>query len=1249
MCMFPTGSMLSTRPSKHLSKVSVNHDESDTPTCVSAPPTKQEKTMSSKLSKYSDNIKQNQKTPVKDLADPSSLSKLPTRGQKSSEKVKPKKLHHSPTRNSTSTSTSKQEEEHSLKLTNNTSEIKVKDKDAVELEQSVTSPTHEEISKVQPIQNNNVIITANTKVKVTDSVVEGVPSCGVPDVNSAQTNSHREQTKLEPTPENVSKIQSDNTTPEQQTLLSPEISPEKVEDKLLLETTQLISNAKPDLIKEKGLSEPCSAVLAKDTIPAHEDVMNTSDKPVVGYHIHSDIMTHFDHEGVKQGSVFLKATNELTSKDKSAGNNLPTKLASKDFSVLADGNMVNIEQGQEKDTFVDQTTNITLEHDMLPLILGRDSTRNVEVEKSKEEVGREPAEALDIQTVTVTVCESPKNVENQLDKEPLLLEGDSERQKKESKPNEKLNDAAVESRKAEAVTIEYKAEKEVMKPKKPTHLSSVEECLQPGLGEELQKSVTNAQEKKKSEAEQAEKISGLDKNTASVVDTKEECEIAEQAEEQIKALTKKNELEPKILQTKEKQVKDNNANKEDKFSDVNDSQTPELKAASTETQIAEGIKKGEETNDSSVKSLPNEISNETDDSKVCNQEKQKPVIVKEQDENMIKTDKKLRQKTEKVQTKVQEKTTESQTETKGLNSVSSEGIKACKTATENANTEVSTQKVQKSTIVQDQLKEMEKPKKNTDKPTDSKAPSANLEQKPKTVPTEDVKLPGKPNVSTTKRAASKTDTKQEENNLIKDGVKDEVTMQEDLQIKASKASKADDKKESQSDLKKYVSTKKGDGEQKATIPIHAGTQKNDKDTKEKTKTEESLTEFSAICGGLKQELLTVREKKTINLSDPLKPAEPLLNDRSPLPIAVKSPQRLQLNKESPSSWLDVEHHQKQKQENKRRLDASASEDESLEAEDLDDFIKSIKKCGMPFSLPTKRRIRKMSPSPPFAMPAIKEDHFERTFDPENFQFGLKKNGQSLRDPSPAMVLKQKAENREGRTMGKCARDKSILMSLDIVRGKDEVKEGDKVDAGKEEKENNGEELGKLGKPTSRLGRISILSSLLSSPRTSRKTKEEASPTSDSTLSSKQQQDLPSLGKQAVVDSPLPGTGAYKEGVKGTDPDAAVGVGAGTTTESALSPSSPPPLPSFSDIKLPDHLEKYLQKNKTVSEVSMDSKKVTKTKPDPEGSTAMDKPSIPGVPKVDVGVKGPKSQPPTSKSIQRTSRNGLTTSKKKVGN
>ncbi|XP_042244892.1 uncharacterized protein crybg1a isoform X1 [Thunnus maccoyii] len=1398
------GGMLSTRPSKHLSKVGISHDENDTPSCVSPPPTKQDKTVSSRLSKHSDNIKQHQNSPVKDLADPSSLSKL-TRGQRSSDKVKSRTLQHSPTRNSTSTSKSKLENsntETSVKASeiivadhvkDSASKIKVKEKDAVELEESITSPTTEEISKIQPIQNNGVIITVNT------------PSCEVPsnlpitDGNSAQTNSQggqyeaKQQTKFGPSPENVSDIQSDNTTPEQKTLLSPEMSSEKVKDKPLLETTQLISNTKQDLIQEKGLSEPYSAVLAQDTIPVHEDVMNMSAKPVVGDSFHCDIMTHSDHEDVMQGSVSLKETNEVTFKEKATRNNLP-KLTSKHqdaeqqdvFSapfISVDAKMANIEQGQEHDKFDDQTPNIILEHDRLPPTLGRDSIRNVEVEeKNNEEIGRKPAAALDIQTGTVTVCESPKNVENQLDKEPLLLAGESERQEKESKPNEKLNDAAVESsdsktsckEEAKAITIEDKAEKDIAKPKKPTDLSSVEECLQPDSGEELHTVVINALEKKRSGAEQAEKISALDENTASVVDTKEECEIflkenaksdikdTEQTEQQITALTVKNELEPKLHLTKDEEVKDNNANQEEKHTDFvkEEEETSELKAVSTETQSAEGTKKENETKNLSVKSLLSEIS------EISNQEEQKSVIVREQDENIKKPDRNLRQEPEKVRTKVQESTTKSQTEAaKGLNSVSSEGIKektetddlslnlVYEMATENANsevgnqkdqmfvfvreqdedmkkseenspgsqcpstdlkpeldsrrtkvpekttesqiktdttqeikavstitqsakstkerdpsiknlvneiviekadTEVSTKKVQQSTVFKAQHKEMKKPKENTDQPTDFKAPNANLEQKPKTVTTEaqektteDARLAEKPSVSTTKKAANKPDMKQEEKNLIKEAVKDEVTRQEDQQMKASKI---DAKKESQSVFIKYAPSKKGDGEQRATIPIHAGTQ-NDKDTKEKTKTEESSTESSDTHGGLKQELQTAREEETINHCDPQKAAKQSLNGSSPLPIAVKSstpPQSLQLNKESPSSWLDVEHHQKQKRENKRRLDATASEDESLEPEDLDDFIRSINKGGMPFSLPPKRRIRKMSPSPPFAMPAIKEDHFERTFDPKEFKFGLRKDGKNLRDPSPAMMIKQNAANREGRTLEKHGRDKSMLISRDQMESLDEVggkvKEGAKVEAGKEEKQNNGEEP---GKPMSRLGRISILSSLLSSPRTSRRTKEEASSTSNSTLSSNQQQDLPSLGKQGVVDSPLPGVRAVKEGVKGTDQGSAVVGGTGTASESALSPSSPPSLPSFSEIKLPDHLEKYLKKNKRVPEVSQSSKQTTKTKLNPKESTAMDQTSIPGVPNIDVGLKGPEGLPPTSNYIQQTPRNGLSTYKNKT--
>ncbi|KAM7376595.1 hypothetical protein PAMP_006318 [Pampus punctatissimus] len=815
------GSLLSMRPSKHLTKRSISQDESDTPTAHMSPPlTKQEKTLSSRLSKPSNNIKQHQKSPVKDLADPPSPSKVPTRGQRSSDEVKSRKLNHSPTRNSTSTSVSKQE-------------------------------------------------NSNTETSV------------------------------------------------------------------------------------KGLSELNSAALAQDTIPAHEDTVDMSAKPTVGDSVDCDTITHSDVEGVMQGSVSLQSTNEFTSKEKAARNNLPTTLASEDPDAA---NVANTERGQEHKTADYQTTNVTLEHDILPSAISRDSIKNAEVEEKSKKI-------LDIQTESVIVCESPKNVENQLGKESLLLGGEAESQEKESKPNKKLSDAVVESsdsktsckEEPKAITIEDKAEKDVAKPKKPTDLSSVEDSLQPHSGEELHTVDTNVLKKKRNEPEQAEKITTCDENTASVVDTQEECEIflkenaksgtkdTERAKQQIKALKVENKLESKLLLTKDEEVKDNN--------------------------------------------------------------------------------------------------------------------------------------------------------------------------------------------------------------------------------------------------------------------------------------------------------------ETINLHDPQKPAKQTLNGSLPHPIAAESPtppQSLQLKTESPSSWLDIEHHQKQKRENKRRLDTSASEDESLEPESLDDFIRSINTGGMPFSVPQKRRIRKTSPSPPFAMPAIKEDHFEKTFDPKEFQFGLRKDNQRSRDLSPAMVIKQNSANREGRSMGKHGRDKSMLISkdkmesLDEVGRKDEVKEGTNVEAGKEEKQNNGESA---VKPESRLGRISILSSLLSSPRTSKKNKEQASITTNSTLSSNQQQGPTLLGKQVVVDD----VGADKKGVKGTDQIPAVCGGTGTASESALSPSSSLPLLSFSEEKLPNYFEKYQKKDKTESEVSQGSKQTVKTKLNSEGSTAMDKTSTPGVPNVNVGPKSPGGPPPTSK---KKPQNGFSTFKAK---
>ncbi|KAF1375176.1 hypothetical protein PFLUV_G00236790 [Perca fluviatilis] len=631
-----------------------------------------------------------------------------------------------------------------------------------------------------------------------------------------------------------------------------------------------------------------------------------------------------------------------------------------------------------------------------------------------------------------------------------------------------------------------------------------------------------------------------------------------------------------------------------------ESQTQEIKVVSTKTQSAAGIKENTEAKDSSDKILVDETTIKPEaPKKMSESQTQKLKVVSSKTQSADGAKEKTETKDSPIKSRVNE------------------------IVIENANSEVSTQKDQKPTVVKDEDVKIKKPEKNSEQSADLKAPTAN------------------PVVFTTEKAASQTDNKQKERKEIKEDVEvNKVTKQEDQQMKASKI---DAEQESERIIVKDASSREGGEEQKdkpTVVPDKVlnspDAQKNDE---EKTKTH----------GDLKQKLQTLREERTINLSDQQKPSKPTLDGSLSLSATAEPPsksQRIQQKKESPSSWLDVMH-QKQKKEHKRTLNASASEDKSLEPDDFDNFIRSIKEGSIPFSLPPKRHVRNKSPSAPFALPAIKEDHFERTFDPEEFQFGLRKNGKSFRDPSPAMVLKQKAADRKGRTLEQCAEDNAMhtsgdpIKSLDEVEGKDGVNEGTPVEAGKEEGQNNGEEPGKL---TSRLGRMSILSSLLSSPRSSRKTKEEATSASNNTHSN-QQQGLLSLAKQDVIDSPLPAVEADKKGVRGVDQGPLVGGGIGTGSESAPNHSSPP-LPVCSEIKLPVHLEKYLKKNESEPEASQGSTQTTKTKMNPEGSV-IGQASTAGVPNVDVSLKGPAGVPPTSNNSQQTSRNGRTTSTTKI--
>ncbi|XP_027856554.1 titin [Xiphophorus couchianus] len=378
------------------------------------------------------------------------------------------------------------------------------------------------------------------------------------------------------------------------------------------------------------------------------------------------------------------------------------------------------------------------------------------------------------------------------------------------------------------------------------------------------------------------------------------------------------------------------------------------------------------------------------------------------------------------------------------------------------------------------------------------------------------------------------------------------------------------------------------------------------------KRESSAAKFTA-GGGLKQEAHKISKKVTSQFFD--------------FDIA-KAPGKPVTPKRTPSAWLDVEDRHKKKKGRRRNEDETASDDDLLEPEEIDYFLSSVREGGIPFSVPRKKQIRKKLQCPPFAMPAIREDHFERTFDPEEFHFGLRKNDRRM-DLSPAMVIKQKNANRNSRSTD--SQENGTSADKLTTEGQDEVKEETQVKEGKTEGQNN-----EPGKVASRLKRMSILTDLLSSPRTSRKTRIEASSASNSTVPSNQQQDV---GPQGVTALPLPVPPADNRGVKDTDQSLITEGGIVAVSESACSSSSVPPLPALSEMNLPDHLEKQLKKDTPELEASMDFTQTTDLTP-----PAMEQLSITNISIVDVGPKNPTVLPSTTNYNHEISQNGLQTTK-----
>uniref|UniRef100_A0A096LSI1 Crystallin beta-gamma domain containing 1a n=1 Tax=Poecilia formosa TaxID=48698 RepID=A0A096LSI1_POEFO len=432
------------------------------------------------------------------------------------------------------------------------------------------------------------------------------------------------------------------------------------------------------------------------------------------------------------------------------------------------------------------------------------------------------------------------------------------------------------------------------------------------------------------------------------------------------------------------------------------------------------------------------------------------------------------------------------------------------------------------------------------------------------------------------------------------------------QAKNIEIHKADTQKE------QSISTDK-DGKGSVQVSLRNDALKTDEVFEESIQKPESSAERFTAGRGLKQEAHEISKKATTQLFDFDKAKPP----GKPVPPKL-----------TPSAWLDVEDRHKKKKGRRRNEDETASDDDLLEPEEVDDFLSSVRGGGIPFSLPRKKHIRKKLQSPPFAMPAIREDRFERTFDPEQFQFGLRKTERRM-DLSPAMVIKQKNANRNGSSTDSQESGTSAdKLTTHKAEGQDEAKEETQVKEGKPERQNN-----EPGKMTSRLERMSILTDLLSSPRTSRKSRTETSSASNSTVPSNQQQDV---GPQGVTALPLPVPPADNRGVKGADQSLISEGGIVAVSESPCSSSSVPPLSVLSEMDLPDHLEKQLKKDTPEPEASMDFTQTADLTP-----PAMEQLSITNISIVDAGPKNPPVLPSTTNYNHEISQNGLCTTKIKV--
>ncbi|XP_064412357.1 beta/gamma crystallin domain-containing protein 1 isoform X1 [Latimeria chalumnae] len=290
-------------------------------------------------------------------------------------------------------------------------------------------------------------------------------------------------------------------------------------------------------------------------------------------------------------------------------------------------------------------------------------------------------------------------------------------------------------------------------------------------------------------------------------------------------------------------------------------------------------------------------------------------------------------------------------------------------------------------------------------------------------------------------------------------------------------------------------------------------------------------------------------------------------DVKPLLPSEQATINLQHNKESLGiSKSTVQKVMDVKSSPEQNLKISATSDDSILdiSSDMENFAEAIRNFDSLINIPKKPRVPK-SPAPPFAMPPIQEDRLEKIFDPKTFTFGLG-NKDGVKISSPSMLLKKQSTDLKSKVKSHRASAEQSMLFKTVQQQSSKPKE-------LEDQMVNGAEVDgatNQGVKRSRLDNSSILANLKTSSSTTLKSLSSVSATSQSDVSHT------SNSSQSNIISPLP-----SQTFSSTQR---------TISESKSNEPKPPlsksnllqPIelelagPSFSELKLPSYMEKYLK-------------------------------------------------------------------------